>query len=112
MTFKINGTTLNTPPSNHRWTDRNILGYDGNAHPVYVAPRSYELTWDWLEADAFAQLIGFYNACSGTMTVDLPKWNSSTGGYATYNGVLSEPTYSNSFEGFYGSVKLLVLNIR
>jgi hypothetical protein len=112
MTLKINGTQLTTQPSNSHWIERNQLGFDGNAHPVYVAPRQFEMSWDWMEADAFAQLIGFYQGCTGTMSVDLPMWNGSTGGYATYTGTLREPSYTSSFEGTFGSVKLLILNIR
>jgi hypothetical protein len=112
MTFKINGTPLLTGPSDHRWSERTMLGIDGNSHAIYVTPRQYEFSFDWLDAASFAQLIGFYQACSGTSSVDLPQWGSATGGYAIYNGVIQEPTYSNSFEGFFGSVKLLVINIR
>lgn len=112
MDFKINNTDLLTAPSNHGWLPRTRLGYDGNAHPVYPAPRQYKMTWDWLDAASFVQLIGFYNACSGTMSVTLPMWNSATGGFASYNGTLEEPNYGNSFEGTYGSVQFLILNIR
>jgi hypothetical protein len=111
MTFKINGTPFLTNPSNHHWSERQTLGYDGNGHPIYVAPRQHEMTWDWVDSESFSQLQGFYLATTGTCQIDLPKWNSATGGFATYSATLREPTYANSFEGFYGSVKFLVLNI-
>jgi hypothetical protein len=113
MTFYVGATKLLTQPSDHRWADRNILGYSGNANPIYSTPRSYEMSWEWLEADAFQQLIGFYQNASGTTkSVSLPAWNSATGGYASYNAQLSEPTYQNSFMGAYGSVRWLLVNIR
>jgi hypothetical protein len=113
MTFKINGIPFTYPPSTHHWVERNTLAFDGNGHPVYVLPRQYEMWWDWIDSAQFAQLIGFYNSVSGTnCSVDLPTWNSATGGFSTYSATLREPTYTNSFEGHYGSVKFLVLNIR
>lgn len=112
MDFRINNTDLLTAPTDHGWQKRTALGYDGNAHPVYPTPRSYAMKWDWMDAASFSQLLGFYNACTGTIPVTLPMWNSATGGFASYNGTLEEPSYSNSFEGFYGSVQFLILNIR
>jgi hypothetical protein len=112
MNFNINGTDLLNEPTDHKWIGRTVLGYDGNGHPIYVTPRSYEFDFDWLGADSFAQLIGFYQATTGTSQIMLPMWNSATGGFAQYSCTLQEPTYSNSFEGFYGSVKFLILNIK
>lgn len=112
MTFAINNTNFITQPSNHKWLDRTLLGTDGNAHAIFPAVRQYELDWDWLEPDGFAQLIGFYLSCTGTCQITLPCWNSATGGYASYSATLREPTYSNSFEGYYGGVKLIALNVK
>jgi len=111
MNFKINGTDLLTEPSDHNWQKQVSLGYDGNAHPIYPSPRSYLMKWDWCDAESFSQLVGFYQACSGTIPVTLPMWNSATGGFATYNGTLEEPSYTSSFDGFFGSVSFLILNI-
>ena len=94
MTFAINNTNLITQPSDHYWMERTNLGYDG------------------LEVDAFAQLEGFYLSCTGTCQISLPCWGSATGGFATYSATLREPTYSKSFEGFYGSVKFIALNVK
>jgi hypothetical protein len=112
MNFQINNTDLLTEPSDHGWQKRTALGYAGNAHAVYPAPRSYFFKFDWVDAASFAQLVGFYNMCSGTIQASLPMWNSSTGGFASYNGVLEEPSYSSSFEGFYGSVQFLLIDIK
>jgi hypothetical protein len=112
MTFAINNTNLITQPSDHYWMERTNLGYDGNGHPIYPTPRQYEMDWDWLEVDAFAQLEGFYLSCTGTCQISLPCWGSATGGFATYSATLREPTYSKSFEGFYGSVKFIALNVK
>jgi hypothetical protein len=112
MNFQINNTDLITEPTNHNWAAKTVLGFDGNGHPIYVAPRQYSMSWDWMDAASFSQLVGFYQLCSGTIQVGLPMWNSATGGFSNYSATLEEPTYSNSFEGFFGSVKLLILNIR
>jgi hypothetical protein len=111
MNFQINGTDLINEPSDHDWIKRTVLGYDGNAHPVYPGHRQYQMKWDFVDAASFSQLIGFYNMCSGTIQVGLPAWNSVTGGFASYNATLEEPSYTSSFEGFYGGVSLLILNI-
>jgi hypothetical protein len=112
MDFKINNTDLLTAPTNHGWVTRTRLGYDGNGHPVYATPRQYQLKYDWLDAASFAQLIGFYQMCTGTIPVNLPMWDSASGGFASYNGTLEEPSYGSSFEGAYGAVSFLILNIK
>jgi hypothetical protein len=112
MNFQINNTDLLTEPTNHDWVQRTRLGYDGNAHPIYPGHRNYQMSWDFVDAASFSQLVGFYNMCSGSIQVSLPAWNSATGGFASYNASLEEPSYTTSFEGFYGAVKLLILNIR
>jgi len=112
MNFQINSTDLLTEPTNHNWVARTQLGFDGNAHAVYPANRQYSMAWDWMDAASFSQLVGMYNACSGTMSLTLPTWNSATGGFASYNGTLTEPSYTNSMEGFFGSVKLLLVNVK
>jgi hypothetical protein len=111
MNFNINGVDLLTEPTDHYWIAKTVLGFDGNGHPVYVMPRSYELDFDWIDSNSFAQLIGFYNSTTGTSQIKLPTWNSATGGFSSYSCTLEEPSYTHSFEGFYGGVKLLVLNI-
>jgi len=112
MSFQINGTDLLTEPTDHYWVAKTVLGFDGNGHPIYVTPRQYQLSYDWISSDSFAQLINFYQSCSGTIPVTLPMWNSATGGFASYTATLEEPTYTKSFEGFYGSVNFLILNIK
>ena len=112
MNFNINGTDLLTEPTNHNWVAKTVLGFDGNAHPIYVAPRQYLMKWDFVDAASFSQLVGFYNMCSGSISANLPAWNSPTGGFSSYNATLEEPSYTTSFEGFFGGVSLLFLNVR
>ena len=112
MNFQINSTDLITEPTDHNWQKQTTMGYDGNAHPIYPAPRSYLFKWDFMDAASFSQLVNFYNSCSGTIPITIPTWNSSTGGYAVYSCTLEEPSYASSFEGFYGGVSLLVLNFK
>jgi hypothetical protein len=112
MNFKINNTDLLTEPSDHNWQKQVSLGYDGNAHPIYPAPRSYLMKWDWCDAASFSQLENFYNSCSGTIPITLPTFGSPTGGYSVYSCTLEEPSYTSSFDGFFGSVSFLILNIK
>jgi hypothetical protein len=112
MNFQINSTDLLTEPTNHGWIAKTVLGFDGNGHVIYVTPRQYQMKWDWMDSASFSQLVNFYNSCTGTIPVTLPMWNSATGGFASYNATLEEPSYTNSFEGFFGSVSLLMLNIK
>ena len=112
MTFQINSTDLLIEPTDHNWVARTKLGIDGNAHPIYPTPRQYEMKWDFVDAASFSQLVGFFQMCTGTIQVSLPMWNSATGGFSSYTATLEEPSYTKSFEGFYGGVQLLVLNIK
>lgn len=111
--IQINSVDIATMPSDHDWGDRTTLGYDGNGSPIYTAPRTYEMSWEWVDASTLSQMITAFNGASGTsQQVTLPTWNSPTGGYSTYNAIFTEPTYKNSFMGNYGNVKWLLLNIK
>jgi hypothetical protein len=118
--FTVNGTSLITRPEEHGWVDRPILGYDGSAHPVYPYSREYELNWSFLDPDTFQQLVGFYNLTStGTTVVGLPGYgvtidpDNFDNCFKNYTGcVVGEPQYKGFSNGYYKSVKLLVVGIR
>ena len=115
MTFKFNGVEI-LQPTSHRWMPRNILGYSGSGHPIYVGVREYQLQWSLNSIGDYYQLLQSFNNLSGTSTavIDLPNFYS-TGTYTfySYSGcVLQEPEYAEWFNGYYSEVKLLVSNIR
>ena len=115
MTFKVNGVPFVLQPSTHHWVSRPSLGYDGGGHPMYVAVRSYEMSWDYINATGAAQLQSFYNLCSvsGSVIMDLPQYGVSTYGFQSYTGcVMEEPTFDTYFDTFQQTLKLVVNNIR
>lgn len=115
MTYRIQNTILLTQPSDGNWVQRQSLGTDGAGHPVYPAPREYQLTWDIIDAASYSQLQGFYDVAgnTGTVSVTLPQYASSTYQDHDYSGcVLQEPNYDKYFEQHYTGVKLLIANIR
>lgn len=115
MTYRIQSTTLTTQPSEGNWVQRPSLGDDGAGHPVYPAPREYQLSWNIIDAPSYNQLQNFYDVAgnTGTVSVTLPQYASSTYQDKDYSGcVLQEPNYDKYFEQHYMGVKLLIVNIR
>lgn len=113
-TYAVQGTDLTLKPTQGRWLDRDVLGYDGDGHPIYPAVRSFEMSWQYISASDLSQIIGFYNQVqnTGTVAVDLPLWNGNPYQFNRYSGcVLEEPTVGAFFEGTISEVKLLVHNI-
>lgn len=114
-TFRVNGTLLTLQPSEHNWLPREAYGTDGGGHDVLPAVRKYELKWDLMPAEDFNQLVNLYNSVSvtGTVVVDLPKWNDATYTFFSYTGcVLQEPQLQGFFEEHQVSCSLLITNIR
>lgn len=117
MPFKINGVEIPTPNPDHGWqVERKLLGRDGNNHPIYAAPRTYTLSWDYLTTDEFNLIAAFYAsiAASGTVTVDLPRWPGGVDydTFTTYsNCTLDEPTTGGYFQRQFKDVQMLVQNI-
>lgn len=114
-TYAVNATRLTTQPTTHQWADRQTFGFDGAAHPIYSAVRTYELGWQLMSAEDFQQLVGFYNIVqnTGTVAVDLPGWSVSGYQFSRYSGcTLSEPTFGGYFEGHVRDVQMLIYNVR
>lgn len=110
----FNGTTLLQQPTDHRWVARDVIGVDGNGNAIYVAPRQYEMKFDFLDTDAFNQLNGFFQAqgVTGTVTATLPKWDANPYQFQNYSGcVIREPEYENWFQNWYVGVRLLVVRV-
>jgi hypothetical protein len=115
MTFKINSVPFVVQPSSHHWVSRPSLGFDGGGHPMYVAVRSYEMSWDFMNISGAMQIQNFYNLCSvsGTVIVDLPAFQAGSYVFKSYTGcVLQEPTFDTYFNEFEQTLKLVVNNIR
>ena len=112
-TFALNGTTI-AQPTDHHWLQRDSVGIDGNGVEVLVAPRQYELKWDFIDTDEFDSIYSFYLAqgVTGTIVASLPKWDTSPYVFYAYSGtVLRELTYDNWFQNFYSNVRLLIVKI-
>lgn len=113
-TYAVGGTDFTLQPTRGRWVDRDSLGFDGGGHPVYPAVRSFEMSWQLINASDLSQIIGFYNSVqnTGTVAVDLPSWNGNPYQFQRYSGcTLSEPMVGDFFVEHTQEVRLLVYNI-
>jgi hypothetical protein len=113
-TFSVNNVVIITRPTSAQWKERDNMGYDGNAHPIYPATRNMELKWGLLAADEYAQLYNAYlSSTTGTLSWDLPQYGAATYIYKTYSGTtLEEPTGGDHFMNYIQDVTLLILNVR
>jgi hypothetical protein len=115
MSWKINGVAFVIEPSSFQWLDRSSHGEDGWGHPVYVAPREFELRWDYLSATGASQLQAFFNAIgsTGTAIVEIPKYANPEYIFYAYTGcVIHEPAWGAYFVQNQLDCKLLITNIR
>lgn len=112
-TFKLNGTTI-AQPTDHHWSDRDQIGVDGNGVTVYVAPRQYEIKWDFLDTDEWNTIYNIFLAqgVTGTTVASLPKWNTTPYVFYAYSGtIIREPSFDGYFQNYYQNVKLLIVKI-
>ena len=115
MVYKINGTELSLQPTSGRWVERGVQGFDGGGHPVYPAPREFELRWQLISATDSNQIQAFFNgvAATGTAVVDLPKYMESSYTFYSYSGcTLGEPSVGEFFQSHQSDLILIVHNIR
>ena len=113
-TYSVQGTDLTLQPTQGRWIERDILGTDGGAHPIYPTPREFELSWQLISPEDFFQLSTFYNTVSntGSVAVDLPQFGANGYIFNRYSGcILQEPTFDNYFNGFLEGARMLVINV-
>lgn len=111
--FMLNGTLI-AQPTEHSWVARDQVGIDGNGIAVYVAPRQYQLKWDFLDTDEFNNIYSFFTAqgITGSVVSFLPKWKASPYQFYAYSGtVMREPEYDGWFQNYYQNVKLLIVRI-
>lgn len=115
MTYKINSTSLTAQPETGQWIDREELGRDGNGRPIYPAPREFEMRWGFISMSDWSQLRTFFQSVgsTGTVSVDLPQYGSSSWAFRTYSGcILNEPTTGRFFEEYVSDVRLIVTKIQ
>jgi hypothetical protein len=113
--YKINGVELGIDPTTARWIDRNSYGEDGWGHPMYVAPREFEMRWDLLTPTGSSQLQSFFNAIgsTGTVIVEIPKYAHPEYIFQVYTGcIIHEPRWGTYFAGYYQDCTLFITNIR
>lgn len=112
--YAVQGTNFTLQPTSGRWLDRDNLGFDGGGHPVYPSVRTFEMSWELINASDLSQIIGFYNQVmnTGTVAVDLPKWNGDPYQFTRVSGcTLGEPSVNQFFETHTQEVRLLIYGI-
>jgi len=115
MTYKINGTEIQQPTTG-RWIPRTNLGINGNGQAVHSGVREYELKYQLVNISDYGQLVTMFNSIgnTGTISIDLPQFGSSTYTFQTYSGCyIREPEAGQYFAGTgQQEVLVLVTNIR
>jgi len=114
-TYAANGVDFLLKPSAAKWNDRDTLGVDGNAHPVYSYYRDFEMSWELAHPSDVKQIIDVYNSLgnTGTATFDLPQWGAVGFLYLGYSGcTMIEPTVGEYFMGWIKDVTLRVTKVR
>lgn len=111
---EINGVQIATQPTDIVWQSREILGIDGNGHPIYSSYRAAQLKWDLMSVEDFSVIRSAYagQGATGTVVIALPNWSGSTFGYVGYTGcVLKEPEVDAYFMEHIQKVVLEVTRI-
>lgn len=115
MTYKINGIEFSLKPTTAGWVGREKYGTSGQGNAMYPAVRNFQMTWELMPVEDFAQLQGFYESVSntGTCVVELPQYGAVAYQFKEYSGcTLEEPTFDEYYEQHVTGVKFLILKIR
>lgn len=119
MTTGLSGTyainAVDICPESARWNDRNILGVDGNGHPIYPSLREFEFGWGFLSMADYNVLQSARNlvGSTGTITVDLPDLSTSDFRFTRYSGtIVHEPSVGAYFVDHVSDVRLIISKIR
>lgn len=110
----LNGSVFPQQPTDHHWLDRDSIGTDGNGMLVYVAPRQYELKFDFLDTDTWDTMYSYFIAqgVTGTVVATLPAWDASPYQFKNYSGcIIREMTHEAWFQNYYQNVRLLIVRI-
>lgn len=115
-TFAIEGIKFKMLPTKAKWVQRKEVGVDGNAHSIYSAVRDFEISWNFMHPDDWAQIVSAYQSVqnTGTISFDLPEYgNPNLNYFKCYSGtVISEPEQGEYFMGWISDVSLLIYNVR
>ena len=115
MSYVIGGVTFDLQPSSGGWVVREVLGIDGNAHPIYSSVREYQIEWGISDMSQFNEfLLAFENVhITGSAVVELPRWDGTVYEFREYSGcVVQEPEFDRYFAEHPTSIRLLITNIR
>jgi len=112
--FKINNNTLPSPVS-HRWIIPEDKGFNGSGQRLYTPYFNYEISWSFLTQSEFQNIyniwLGYYN--SGTASVDLPQFNSSSYAFTTYTGVTIDHPVVNAYrENYVEDIKITIRRVK
>jgi hypothetical protein len=112
--YAINGTNLLLQPTEAGWVDRPLIGISGNGRATYPGVREFEMTWGLMDMASFNQIQAAYYSIqsTGTLTFDLPKFNTIPYTFYSYAGcTILEPTVGKFFEQWVTDVKLTILQV-
>lgn len=113
--YQINGTGIPLEPTEGRWLERELIGYDGNGRPIYPATRQFELRWGLADPGEVWQLQEWFQTigATGSLVASLPRYAWPAYEFHAYSGVyIHEPTVNTYFTEHYTEIVLLVTNIR
>lgn len=113
--YKINGVEILLQPTTGRWIPRQTLGIDGNGRAIYPALRQFELNWQLGSQADFDDLLTYFESLTvtGSLVVDLPKWDNSVYVFESYTGCLiREPEAGPYFTQNKLAIRMLITNIR
>lgn len=113
-TYALNGTDFLIPPTTGRWRERTPLDFSGDGHPTYPAIREFEIRWNLIDQASVNQAhTWFEQTISGTVSLDLPAYNSSSYVFQTYSGcILYEPGRGSYFSEHTTEFVLIAGSIR
>lgn len=113
--FAVNGVNFQLQPTKGKWDSREVLGIDGNGHPIYPMFREFEVTWQLASPSDVDQIENAYLAVSntGTAVFDLPKWGDANYLFYSYSGcTMREPEVGEYFNGYFMDVRLTIMQVR
>lgn len=113
MTYKLNGTEI-PQPTTGRWLPIPVLGKTGRGYPIYPQVAQFELRWNLSSVPDADQVRDFWTSVSltGSVVVDLPRWNGSTYAFYSYTGCsLYRPEWNAYFSEHITDIVMIVGNI-
>lgn len=113
MPYKINGVEI-AYPTTMKWLEKQEHGINGLGNPVYGRYRNAELRWDvaYPEDVDVLQSAYLYSQNSGTVVVELPRYNISPYAFTEFSGTyIHDLQIGEFFEEHYTDVTLIVTKV-